>query len=147
MVGPAKWWTRLTKTVQDRLRLLLTRSTLGDRGERAAARFLRRRGFRIVARGVRLPLGEIDIVALDRETLVFVEVKTRRSADHGQPWQAVDHRKRRKLTQLAVAYLKRYGITDRAARFDIVSIVWPEKKRRPEIKHYPNAFETTGPWR
>ena len=121
--------------------------SLGARGERFAAGLLRRAGMKIVARRVRLHQGEIDIVALDRGTLVFVEVKTRQSDLCGAPHEAVDFRKQKKLTLLASVYCKKYRIENMPIRFDIVGIVWPTGKRRPQtVNHYRSAFEAKGPW-
>jgi putative endonuclease len=117
---------------------------LGNAGERAAARFLRRQGFRILARSHRTPLGEIDLIATDGPTIVFVEVKTRRTDETGLPFEAVDQRKQRQLTKLALAFLKAKGWLERPARFDVVSIVWPGRGVAPEITHYRNAFEAVG---
>jgi putative endonuclease len=118
--------------------------TLGRRGEMAAARRLRRLGYKIVARGDRLKPGEIDLVAVDGRTIVFVEVKTRQTADVGHPVEAVDPAKQRRLTRLAVTFLKRHRLLDHPARFDIVAVTWPEGVRRPTIEHFPNAFEAVG---
>jgi putative endonuclease len=117
---------------------------LGNAGERAAARYLRRLGYRILARRYRTPLGELDLIARDNDCIVFVEVKTRRSQGAGQPFEAVDARKQAQLTRLALAFLKRYGWLERRARFDVVSIVWETAKQPPRITHYPNAFEPVG---
>jgi putative endonuclease len=116
-------------------------ATLGQRGERAAERYLRRLGYIIVARGRRDRLGEIDLVAVDGRTVVFVEVKTRRSHDAGHPAEAVDEDKQRRLTRLALAFLKRHGLLEHRARFDIVAVTWPDNARRPIIEHIQNAFE------
>ncbi len=118
--------------------------TLGERGEAIAARYLRRRRFRIIGRGVRTGLGELDLVAVDGRTVVFVEVKTRRSDQYGSPAEAVDLKKQRRLTRLAVTYLKRHGLLEYPARFDVVAILWPEDQRRPAIEHFENAFEAVG---
>ena len=119
----------------------------GDRGERAAAKFLKRQGFRIVQRNYSTPLGEIDIVALDGKTIVFVEVKTRSSLVAGRPEEAVTLDKQRKLTNMALAYLKKHKLLEHSARFDVVAIVWPDDARQPaEIRHLRNAFEPTGKW-
>jgi len=116
---------------------------LGERGERAAARYLKRRGYKLIARGHRLFPGEIDLVAIDRGTLVFVEVKTRRSADAGHPAEAVTADKQRRLTRLAVTFLKRHGLLEHPARFDVLAITWPHG-RRPTIEHFQNAFDAVG---
>jgi len=125
------------------LRRLFAESPLGKRGERRAARYLRRRGYRILARGDRLFPGELDLVALDRDTVVFVEVKTRRSAEAGHPVEAVTPAKQRRLTRLAVTFLKRHGLLERPARFDVIAITWPERGR-PTIEHFENAFDAVG---
>lgn len=118
--------------------------SLGERGEDAAARYLKRRGYIIVARGARDDLGELDLVAVDGRTLVFVEVKTRRNLDTGHPADAVDDRKQQRLTRLALAYLKRHDLLGAQARFDVVAITWPEGKQTPQIEHFINAFEAAG---
>lgn len=117
---------------------------LGQRGEDAAARFLRRRGYRIVDRGCRSKRGEVDLVALDGQTVVFVEVKTRTTAEMGVPSEAVDIDKQRRLTRLALAWLKQHGLLEQPARFDVVAVIWPERAWRPTIEHYPNAFAASG---
>ena len=116
---------------------------LGKRGERAAARYLKRRGYKILAQGDRLLPGELDLVALDRDTVVFVEVKTRRSAEAGHPAEAVTAAKQRRLTRLAVTFLKRHGLLEHRARFDVIAVTWPEGQR-PTIEHFPNAFDAVG---
>jgi putative endonuclease len=117
---------------------------LGQRGEDAAARYLKRLGYRILARHLDSPLGELDIVAVDGRTIVFVEVKTRTSTDAGHPADAIDERKERRMTQAALAYLKANGLLKYSARFDVVAITWPSNSRRPTIEHYESAFESTG---
>jgi putative endonuclease len=119
----------------------LWRQLLGDRGEREAARWLRRQGFRILARGYRTPRGEIDLIARDGDTLVFIEVKTRR---HGEPTEAVTEEKQRRLSLAAVQFLHRHRLLDQRSRFDVVAVVWPDASRAPTVEHYRNAFETTG---
>ena len=114
---------------------------LGDRGERAAARYLRRRGLRVLARGYRTRYGEIDLIARDGDTLVFVEVKARR---RGVPAEAVTAEKQRRITLAALHFLRRYGLLEVRCRFDIVAIVWPDGRGEPEIQHIPNAFEAVG---
>ncbi len=124
-------------------RRLFPEKTLGQRGEAAAARYLRRRGYKIIARSSRLRPGELDLVAVEGRTIVFVEVKTRQSADAGHPAEAVDAAKQRRLTRLAVTFLKRHGLLDYPARFDVIAVTWPAG-RRPKIEHFPNAFEAVG---
>lgn len=117
---------------------------LGDRGERAAARYLRRQGFRILARQQRSRLGEIDLIAMDDDTIVFVEVKTRRSDATGHPTEAVTFAKQQQLTRLALVWLKRHHRLEHRARFDVVAVIWPDDARQPIIQHYRNAFEPVG---
>ena len=117
---------------------------LGNQGERVAARFLRRRGFKIVARQHRTKWGEIDLICLDDDSIVFVEVKTRRSDAAGLPVEAITPEKQKTLTRIALTYLKRHGLLERRARFDVVSILWPEGSKQPLIEHYRNAFEAVG---
>lgn len=117
---------------------------LGNEGERLAARYLRRQGFRIIARRYRTALGELDLVARDGGCVVFVEVKTRRSEAAGQPFEAVDAFKQAQLTRLALAFLKRYRLLEHSARFDVVSIVWEGNRSEPQIVHYRHAFEPPG---
>lgn len=113
---------------------------LGNRGERAAARHLKRRGYRILARQSRSRIGEIDLIALDRDTLVFVEVKTRSSHAAGHPSEAVTHAKQQRLVRTALAWMKRRGVLHQRGRFDVVAITWCDDGP-PTIEHYENAFE------
>ena len=114
---------------------------LGERGERAAARYLRRHGMRVLVRGYRTRWGEIDLIAREADTLVFVEVKARR---RGVPAEAVAAEKQRRLTLAALHFLRRYQLLEQRSRFDIVAIVWPDDRRPPEIEHIRDAFEPTG---
>jgi putative endonuclease len=117
---------------------------LGERGEDAAARFLKRKGYRILARHLDSPLGELDIIAVDGRTIVFVEVKTRSSDAAGHPADAVDDRKQQRMTRAALAYLKSQGLLKYSARFDVVAVAWPAGARRPTIEHYSDAFAPVG---
>jgi putative endonuclease len=122
----------------------LPKKSLGRRGEEAATRFLKRLDYHILARGLDSRLGELDIIAVDDRTVVFVEVKTRTSTDAGLPADAIDETKQRRMTQAALAYLRSHGLLQHAARFDVVAVTWPENARHPTIEHYKNAFEPTG---
>jgi putative endonuclease len=123
---------------------LFPEQSLGRRGERVAEKFLKRQRYKILHRGYRILGGELDIVAVEGRTVVFVEVKTRVSHDAGHPSEAVDLHKQKQLTQLALAYLRRYRLLDCSARFDVIAITWPPDQRRPTIEHIKNAFEATG---
>lgn len=114
---------------------------LGDRGENRAARYLRERGYKILLRNFRCPLGEIDIVARDGRTLVFVEVKTR-TEDDPLPEDQVNPFKQHQLTKAGKYYLGRYGVPQPPSRFDVIAVVWPDG-REPVIRHTPHAFEAT----
>lgn len=125
-------------------RMFSSAGWFGDLGERAAAGYLRRRGYRILQRQFRNRFGEIDLIALNGETIVFVEVKTRRGTEQGAPFEAVSTAKQQKLTKTALAYLKRKKLLERRYQFDVVSIVWRPGEAQPEIQHFPHAFESTG---
>jgi len=114
---------------------------LGDAGERVAARYLRRQGMRVITRGFRTARGEIDLIAREGDTLVFVEVKTRR---RGQPAEAVSPEKQRRLTLTALQFLRRFRLLECPCRFDVVAVVWPDDSRPPSIEHFRNAFEPPG---
>ncbi|MFH0990518.1 MAG: YraN family protein [bacterium] len=94
----------------------------GSRGEEIAARYLQTRGYVILERNYRFERGEIDIVAKDGETLVFVEVKTRSSDAYGEPEDAVDDRKQGQLRTVAEGYLFDHEIENQSCRFDVVAI-------------------------
>ena len=120
---------------------------LGGRGEQIAADFLRKQGLVILARNFRCPSGEVDIVALDKstgprggETIVFVEVKTRRDDRVMAPETAVDARKQDQVRRAARYYLAGRDTTGLLTRFDIVAIVLPQGQQ-PRIRHLVNAFE------
>ena len=120
------------------LKLLRAQLPLGRRGERAAEKYLRRSGYRIVARNFRAAGAEIDLVAMDGEVLVFVEVKTRRSRDAGAPEEAVDERKQKQIRRAAEIFATRYRADEVEMRFDIVAIDASDK--RLEIELLRNAF-------
>jgi putative endonuclease len=120
------------------------KKSLGQRGEDAASRFLKRLGYRIVARGLDSRFGELDIVAVDGRTVVFVEVKTRSSTDAGHPADAIDQLKEKRMTQAALAYLKAHRLLEHSARFDVVAITWPEQLKQPVIEHFQSAFSPVG---
>lgn len=105
----------------------------GQRGEDGAARYLARHGYRIVQRNFRTARGEIDLIALDRGTLVFVEVKARASSVMGAPAEAVDQRKQDKIRRAAEWYCARYRMNRRTVRFDVVAITGAGSSRRIEL--------------
>jgi len=117
----------------------LNRKQKGKLGEDAAVVFLKQQGLQVLTQNFRCPLGEIDLVARDGETLVFVEVKSRFGNRFGLPQELVSRPKQRRLTRLAHWYLKCHRMENRPARFDVVAITWQEA--RPDITWIPNAFE------
>jgi putative endonuclease len=121
-----------------------TQVPLGLMGERYAARWLRWRGFKIVAGGKRSRYGELDLVAVEKRTLVFIEVKTRRTDSGGHPADAVGPDKQRRIVRSALAFMKEHGLLEHPCRFDVVTLVWPEEARKPSIQHFRSAFEATG---
>ena len=120
------------------------RRWLGSRSERAAARFLRSQGWSILRRNYSCPHGEIDLIALDGPCVVFVEVRSTGSQDEQRPATSVDQIKQRRLTKLALHFLQQYRLLDQAARFDVLTVVWPPCCREPVITHYRQAFEAVG---
>jgi putative endonuclease len=118
---------------------MLNRKQKGNLGEDLAAEFLKRHGLEVLARNVRCPLGEIDLVGRDGKTLVFVEVKSRFAAGYGAPQELVSRTKQRRLTRLARWYLKQHRLDNQPARFDVIAISWQDVN--PEVNWIPNAFD------
>lgn len=114
------------------------RQSLGRWGEDQAARFLRRAGMKVVARNLRTPVGEIDIIARQGKTLVFVEVKTRRGAGYGAPQEAVGSAKQRQILRAASWYLNEQGRQDLQPRFDVLAVRVADDQAR--IEHIADAF-------
>jgi len=113
---------------------------VGQKGEDRAAAFLAGKGYHILARNVRTRYGELDIVALHEDTIVFVEVKTRISDVCGGGVEALHPAKQRQLVRLAQAYIARHGWEERAARFDVVAIGYNEWGKE-DIELIENAFD------
>ncbi len=121
-----------------------SRKQLGNQGEHEAALFLERLGYKILHRQLRGRFGELDLVARDGDVIVFVEVKTRASTAVGHPTESITLSKQKKITQSALAFLKKQRWLHQRARFDVVAIIWPKGPDAPQIQHYVNAFEPTG---
>ncbi len=120
------------------------RIVLGKNAEDLAVDFLKRQGYRIIERNFRSRFGEIDAIAQDGDTLCFVEVKSRTTTEQGTPSEAVTFFKQRRLSKLALVYLKkRCGTLERKARFDVVSVLF-EDHEKPVIEVMKNAFELCG---
>lgn len=112
----------------------------GGKGEILAAGFLKKKGYQVVRMNYRTPIGEIDIIATEGDTLVFVEVKSRESIEYGEPFESVNRKKRRKIVNVALLYLK--GLKRKElppCRFDVVSIRYEDDSPRFDL--IKDAFE------
>jgi putative endonuclease len=117
----------------------LTKINTGKEGEKIAADFLKKNGYRIIETNFRCAIGEIDIIAREKDELVFIEVKTRTSGEMGFPEQAVGIKKQKKMSQLALWYLQKKNTKDTTMRFDVLAImILPAGN---EIKLIKNAFD------
>lgn len=116
-----------------------SRDHVGIEGERLAERCLLKKGFKLVARRYLTPVGELDLVMRDRDTLVFVEVKTQSDSVHLDPHERVTHTKRTRLTRAARWFVGHRRCEDAPCRFDVVSIVIPAGGV-PRVEHFPDAF-------
>jgi len=103
-----------------------SRAHLGRTGEDLAAQYIERHGGRIVARNWRTKRGELDLIVLEKKSLAFVEVKSKSSTAAGEPSEAVDWSKRRKIEQLAQEFIQRRHLVPEEMRFDVVEIVWDD---------------------
>jgi putative endonuclease len=90
------------------------------------------------------PGGELDIVALDGNCLVFAEVRSTAGTDPERPALSIDMRKQLRMTRAAVQFIHRHGLRDPECRFDVLVICWPPDVSRPQIQHFPHAFEAVG---
>lgn len=136
--------------------------SVGSIGEAIAFKHLQQLGFRLIEKNFRILGGEIDLIMLDHEAIVFVEVKSLVTTIHDDPSEAVDNRKQQLLTRGALAYLKQRRWLERAARFDVVAVQFSQHpklfidaatckidmqrlmKTAVHVAHYRNAFEATG---
>jgi len=118
----------------------LQNATVGSRGEELAAAFLERNGFALVERNFRCKGGEVDIIAKDGTTLVFVEVKSRKTLTYGVPQLAVTPFKQRQISKAALTWLARNHKHDSPARFDVIAILL-ENDYSHQIEHIKNAFD------
>ena len=118
------------------------RQNKGARGEQRAVEYLREQGYRILERNYRCPLGEMDIIAREGKTVVFVEVKTRASDRFGSPQAAIGPQKQHRMTAIALYYLKAQGLLDGPARFDVAAVSLGEGGEKVTL--YKNAFDAKG---
>lgn len=121
-------------------RFCVSNKELGRRGEAFAAQYLTAGGYGVVAANYRCPMGEIDIIARQGETVVFAEVKTRRSGRFGRPGTAVDYFKQQKIIQSARWYLHSRGMEDSRCRFDVLEIMCSAAGQM-RVNHIQGAFE------
>jgi putative endonuclease len=134
-----RWRSRFSSSRPQHLRL-------GTRGEKLACQFLKRSGYKILYRNFRGRTGgEIDVVCRDRDTLVFVEVKTRTREDFGRPLDAVNRDKRKRLSRGGLAWLRLLDDPDILFRFDVVEVIIPEGAE-PRLELLQNAFALSEPY-
>jgi putative endonuclease len=117
----------------------MEKKELGKKGEEVALRFLKKKGYRIIEKNYVCKMGEMDIIAREKDTLVFVEVKTRTSITFGPPQLAVNDSKQRQLSKVALNYLKEKQLENVKARFDVVAILLGSN--REEIDLIRDAFD------
>ena len=117
------------------------RKQLGAKGEKLAVEFLESQGYSIIEKNFRNYLGEIDIIAKDKDTICFIEVKTRKSDRYDSPFEAVSRRKQTQIIRVALSYLQKTRQMDSKVRFDVVGIDY-EKEESKRIAIIKNAFET-----
>src|SRR3954469_6771547 len=135
----SRWHSRFSTSSPRHLRL-------GTRGENLACRFLKKNGYKILYRNFKGRTGgEIDVVCRDRDTLVFVEVKTRTREDFGRPLDAVDRDKRKRISRGGLAWLRLLGDPDILFRFDVVEVIIAEG-REPRLEILQNAFSLPEPY-
>ncbi len=113
------------------------RQVIGSWSEDLAAQYLQNQGFEILDRNVRYKVGELDIVAEDKDVLVFVEVRARTDPKQVHPAATVTRTKQRRVIKAAMAYCQDHDITDRVIRFDVVAVLGSDG----QLEHFPNAFE------
>ncbi len=104
------------------------------------ARHLRRCGHRILTRNYKCPVGEIDLVTLDHDTIVFAEVKTRASDEHADPMEAAGPIKWGRVERAARHYLRRHRAEDQPSRFDLVTVLWPTGGK-PQVEHFEDVYQ------
>jgi len=120
------------------------RQALGREGEAAARAYLERRGVRILVQNFRCAAGEIDLIGRTRDTLVFIEVKTRTSHAYGPPQLAVHLKKQRQIVRAAQWFLTEQRVPEVPCRFDVVAVTLPPDDGRPTVDWVQNAFPAEG---
>jgi putative endonuclease len=136
-----RWRSRFSRSKE-----LSEHLQLGTRGEKLAAEFLKRNGYKILYRNFRARHGgEVDLVCRDDDTLVFVEVKTRTGTDFGRPFEAINSAKRKLISRGALAWLQLLDNPDILFRFDVVEIVLGDQGK-PCIELLRDAFKLPAPY-
>ena len=115
---------------------------LGKQGEEVAVSLLKEKGYKILLRNYKTKLGEVDIIAVDKDTFCFIEVKTRNSRRFGSPEEAVSVPKQRQISKAALMFLKENNLLGRKARFDVVSLDYSQGAAKSNL--IKNAFELNG---
>jgi putative endonuclease len=122
---------------------MMQKKELGKKDEEVALRFLKKKGYRIIEKNYVCKLGEMDIIAKEKDTLAFIEVKTRTTTEFGPPQLAVNSSKQRQLSKVALNYLKEKHLEEVKARFDVVAILLEQEKEKIEL--IKDAFELNWP--
>ena len=135
-----KYITSIINSLKNRIKELPYKKALGTKGEHLAVKFLKKKGYKILQRNYRCRIGEIDIVCYDHGTIVFVEVKTRRSDKYGQPEISITEAKKRQIIKIATHYVAEKKIEGIVLRFDVVSIFYSPNEKHPTITLFNNAF-------
>jgi len=120
--------------------MFLSPFELGKAGESAALKYLKKKKYKVISTGFRFHRAEIDIVAFDKKTLVFIEVKTRRNNHFGFPEEAISSSKQDQIRKAAEGYLIINKLTNTECRFDVLSLIFNEELHNFSIKHFENAF-------
>ena len=120
----------------------LSRVGKGRKGEDAAVKFLKRKGFKILERNFRTRFGEIDLVCMKGERVIFVEVKAKTGERFGEPWEMVDERKINQIKRMGKFYLMKNGMNDSWCRLDVVG-VWLRDGKVEKLEHWENVGDLT----
>ena len=115
----------------------------GRWGERSARRFLKKKGFTLIARNMRMGrLAEIDLIMMDADTLVFIEVKTRKNEAFGRPFESISETQKKRISYAAINYIKRKRIKPSYIRMDVVEVIGDRHLlKKPTIRHIPDAWK------
>jgi len=124
------------------IRLSDYKKRVGNKGESIAEDYLKRKGYEIIHRNYRCRLGEIDIIAKDDDTIVFIEVRTKQNRNYGTPQDSVTPMKMDKISKTALSFIQGKNLTGFSYRFDFIAVTYSQGK--PNIEHIENAFVPSG---